>query len=284
MNQSAMLSRTIAMAAVACMACAAAVAQDPVEYFQKNCQSCHTIGGGRLAGPDLKNVTERQDPEWLARFIHDPKAMIDSGDAYAAKIVSEARGVPMPKPPQITRALAEKLVALIEAESKLEESRFVGLQISDAPFTEADVEEGRRIFVGRSSLVNGGAACNSCHSIQGLYALGGGKLGPDLTRVYERLEGRKSLSAWLMAPGTPTMQPTFKKHPLKGEEVHALVAYFEDAARHSPPDSTTARSSFLLVGLGLAAAMFFLFDAIWKRRFHSVRRPLVESHRQRGHQ
>ena len=35
--------------------------QDPRTFFRQNCANCHTIGGGRLTGPDLKGVTERRD-------------------------------------------------------------------------------------------------------------------------------------------------------------------------------------------------------------------------------
>ena len=55
------------------MGTGAALAQDRVDDFRLNCTSCHTIGGGRLVGPDLLNVTERKDRAWLARFIVDPK-------------------------------------------------------------------------------------------------------------------------------------------------------------------------------------------------------------------
>jgi cytochrome c2 len=34
---------------------------EAVGFFRQNCTSCHTIGGGRLTGPDLKNVTRQKD-------------------------------------------------------------------------------------------------------------------------------------------------------------------------------------------------------------------------------
>ncbi len=114
-------------------------------------------------------------------------------------------------------------------------------------------------------------------------ALGGGRLGPDLTNVFERLKSRAALSAWLSAPGTETMLPIFKNHPLKQDEIHALTAYFELAAGHSPAEPTGSRVAFLLIGLALAASIVFGFDAIWKNRFTSVRRTLVDSPQVRGH-
>jgi mono/diheme cytochrome c family protein len=271
---------------VGCLAALAlpphAAAQDTPDYFRQNCTSCHTIGGGRLTGPDLKDVSQRQRRDWLVNFLLNPKAVLDSGDPYAQKIFEESRRVPMPAPPGMTRERAEKLLDLIDAESKLPQSQFKGQVISTAPFTPADVEAGRALFTGGTRLANRGTACIACHAMHDLPALGGGLLGPDLTNVYDRLKGRASLSAWLVAPGTETMQPVFKTHPLTAEEIHALVAYFEDAARNRPADPTAGRVTFLLLGLGGAAGLMFAFDGLWKWRFHAVRRPLVEAASKRG--
>ena len=257
-------------------------AQSPADYFRQNCVSCHTIGGGRLTGPDLKSVTERKDRDWMTAWVMNPQAAIDRGDPYALKILEESRGVPMPTAPNMTRIRAEELLDLIEAESQLEESQFKGLQVSNEPFTDADRALGRKIFLGRQRLEGRGTACISCHSMHDTPALGGGWLGVDLTNVYERLEGRKALSAWLMAPATETMQPVFKDRPLTSDEIHALVAYFEASAGESPAQPLATRIAFLLLGLIGAAALVFAMDAIWSRRFHSVRRPLVDASPLRG--
>jgi hypothetical protein len=69
------------------------IAQDTPDYYRQNCMNCHTIGGGRLTGPDLKNVRQRREVEWLISFMQNPKAMIESGDPYAVKLADESRGV-----------------------------------------------------------------------------------------------------------------------------------------------------------------------------------------------
>lgn len=249
--------------------------QDTPDYFRQNCINCHTIGGGRLTGPDLKDVGQRKDAEWLINFMMNPKSVIDGGDPYAKKIVEESRGVVMPIGPGMTRYRAEQILKLIEAESKLEESQFKGLKISNEPFTDKDRLAGRELFVGAASLKNGGAACNSCHAMHDLGAFGGGRLGPDLTRVYERLKGRTAVAAWLSAPATETMQPIFKNHPLDATEIHALTAYFEASAAEPEASRSQGRVAFLLLGLGLSGSLLFLLDALWRGRFHAVRRPLV---------
>jgi mono/diheme cytochrome c family protein len=254
-----------------------ASAQDAATDFKTNCSSCHTIGGGRLTGPDLKNVEERQKRAWLVKFITDPAGVMQSGDPYALKLREEANNVQMPNVAGMTAARAERLLDLIAAESKLEKSRFAGVQISDRPFTPDDVKRGRELFTGRARLGNGGTACISCHTAGGLGWLGGGRLGPDLTKVFERYETRKKLGAWLSAPATATMLPTFREHPLDADrEILPLLAFFQHTAQYEEPDDAPSALAFLLFGLGGAAGCFALCNAIWRHRFRGVRRRLVE--------
>lgn len=267
---------TLSAVALLSLAAAGLQAQEAADFFRQNCANCHTIGGGRLTGPDLKNVTQRKDKDWLIRFMNDPKGVIDSGDPYAAKLAQEARGVLMPLVAGMSKDRAQALLDLIAAESKLGKSQFAGLQIGDEPFTAADLARGRALFLGNAALKNGGAACISCHTVRGVGGLGGGRLGPDLSLVYERLQGRKALASWLLAPATPTMQAVFKKQPMQPNEILPLVAYFEDAAKRGGQDDSVRLLNFSLLSLGGAAAGLVIFDAVWKGRFRAVRRPLVQ--------
>src|SRR5512140_2197508 len=99
-------------------------AQDSAAFFKQNCASCHTIGGGRLTGPDLKGVTGRRDRAWLTNWLQGPQSVVSSGDAYARQLVDDARGVVMPTIPGMNASVAAGLLDLIDAESKLPKSRF----------------------------------------------------------------------------------------------------------------------------------------------------------------
>ena len=261
--------------AAALLLSAPARAQDAATDFKRNCMSCHTIGGGRLTGPDLKDVTQRKDRDWLTRFIIDPRVLIDAGDPYALQLMQEARSAVMPTLPGMTRSRAQSLMQLIEEESLLEKSQFVGIRVSDRPFTVSDVDTGSMIFTGRVALRNGGPSCISCHAIHGLGGLGGGTIAPDLTTVFERYEGRKALTVWLSAPATPTMQSVFRATPLDADEILPLVAYFQHTLQRSPEDTATSRLNFVLLGLAGSLVVLGLFDIIWRGRLRSVRRLLV---------
>ncbi len=257
-------------------------AQEAETYFRQNCASCHTIGGGVLTGPDLKDVGVRRDRDWLINFIQYPQRVIDSGDAYAQELVRAARGVIMPPPPGMTRELAAALLDLIELESAKETSQFVGPRLAARPLTPQDIAEGQALFLGATGLKNGGTACVFCHTVNGEASLlGGGTLAPNLTDVFSRLGGQQSLAAWLSAPATPTMQALFRDSPLAPEEILPLVAYLKQQAELQSPPRSAPPVNFLLMGLGGAAVLLAGFDLIWRRRFRAVRRPLVESVRRR---
>ncbi len=267
----------VAVVAVACLSgLRPAVGQDAVQFFRRNCVSCHTIGGGRLTGPDLKNVEQRKDRQWLVRFLQDPPSVIQSGDPYALQLKEEARGVVMPKIAGMTPELAEALLDLIAAESKLEKSQFAGLQIPDEPFRPEQIQRGREYFLGRRRLSQGGPPCFTCHTVRGLGLLGGGRLGPDLTRAFERLQGRRGLASWLQAPATPTMQSLFQAQPLSAnDELLELVAFLEDSAKRGGEADWSGSLALFLLGLGGAVAGLVLVDTAWRDRFRGVRRRLV---------
>jgi hypothetical protein len=192
----------------------------------------------------------------------------------------------MPTAPDLTAERAESILKLIEVESKLERSQFVGAatDIPDRPFTAVEIDKGHDLFVGYRRLANGGAPCLACHSVQGVSVIGGGMLGPDLTQVFNKLQGRKGLAAWLSSPATPTMQPIFKNHPLTGGkdgEILHLVAFLEKA-KEGREEVTTARFNFFLIGLAGTAGGFVFFDYLWRRRFRAVRYTLVHGNDEKG--
>lgn len=66
----------------------------PAEWAK--CAACHTIGGGKLIGPDLQGVTERRSEEWLLSFIRSSQTMINNGDEAAVALFEEYNKIPMP--------------------------------------------------------------------------------------------------------------------------------------------------------------------------------------------
>ncbi len=65
------------------------------EIFQENCAACHTIGKGKLVGPDLAGVTSRREEGWLNRQIKDPEGLIAEKDPIAMQLLKESDDMPM---------------------------------------------------------------------------------------------------------------------------------------------------------------------------------------------
>ena len=63
-------------------------------FKAKGCIACHTIGKGKLSGPDLLGVTQRREEEWLKKWLKNPDTMVFS-DPIAKEMLQEYM-VPMP--------------------------------------------------------------------------------------------------------------------------------------------------------------------------------------------
>ena len=72
-----------------------AAASEGAKIFGNLCTACHTIGRGKLVGPDLAGVTERREEGWLKRQIKDPLGMIAEEDPIAMELLKESNNVPM---------------------------------------------------------------------------------------------------------------------------------------------------------------------------------------------
>lgn len=56
--------------------------------FKNNCQVCHEVHEQKV-GPALADVTTRQTPEWIKKFIINSQKVIQSGDEYAVALYNK---------------------------------------------------------------------------------------------------------------------------------------------------------------------------------------------------
>ncbi len=87
-----------------------------VVFKEKGCPACHTIGGGKLSGPDLAGVTERREEEWLREWIKSPDKMIMT-DPIAKDLLKEYY-VPMPNQGLTDEEVDEVIIYLKYEDSK----------------------------------------------------------------------------------------------------------------------------------------------------------------------
>jgi cytochrome c551/c552 len=71
-------------------------AQDGSALFKNNCASCHTIGKGKLVGPDLKDVGSKHTEVWLLNWVKSSQSMVKKGDKEAIAVFKANNMIPMP--------------------------------------------------------------------------------------------------------------------------------------------------------------------------------------------
>ncbi len=117
-------------------------ATDEANFAQ--CKACHTIGGGRLVGPDLAGITEKREEAWLIKFIQNSTEVIESGDPIAVKVFEEYNKIPMP-PHNLSDEEVKGILKYIANGGKLAEGEVSATEtkteeVAEAPIHDPDEE------------------------------------------------------------------------------------------------------------------------------------------------
>ncbi|MBI2608336.1 MAG: cytochrome c [Deltaproteobacteria bacterium] len=83
------------------------------QIFNTKCALCHTMGGGKKIGPDLKGVTKKRTKEWMRKMIKDPMNFVKT-DPEAKKIFEEYKKMPMVVAPPLTDAEIDAVIKYLE--------------------------------------------------------------------------------------------------------------------------------------------------------------------------
>ena len=243
--------------------------QSGEQIFQTTCFACHTIGGGRLVGPDLAGVHETRSQEWLESFVKSSQSMINAGDAEAVALFEEYSSLLMPDAIATDEEIRQVLT-YIESQSSGAEAG--GIASADVPVTpaepasEEDILAGQEMFQGNIRFANGGPACNACHEVRNDAVIGGGILATELTSVFSRMGGA-GVTAILGRSPFPVMQAAYEDRSLIEGEVAALVAFLEyaDSEQYNqlPRDYGIGLFASGAVGAGI---LFFFFGFVWRGR------------------
>ena len=245
-------------------------AQEPGEQlFQTSCSACHTLGGGRLVGPDLIAVGERRSAEWIGQFIQSSTSLIQSGDAEAIAVFEEFSGMPMPDFP-LTDVQIKQIISFMETKSSGEAPTPDEIAIEEPavaePISMESVVRGQEMFQGTIRFQNGGASCNACHDVKNDAVIGGGILAAELTTVFSRMGG-SGVGAILGQAPFPVMQAAYEKNALTDDEITDLVAFLQNADEQhlfqQPRDYGVGLFASGAVGAGV---MFLFFAFIWRGR------------------
>lgn len=244
--------------------------QEPGEkIFNTTCFACHTIGGGRLVGPDLAGVHERRSQEWLERFVVSAQSMINDGDADAVALFEEFNRIPMPDT-FLSVEQSRQVLDYIKSQSSVQSTTTPPIEImqpaSAEVASEEDIVKGQDLFQGKIRLENGGPACNSCHEVRHDAVIGGGILAAELTTVFSKMGGAGVKAILGQAP-FPVMQVAYKDQSLTESEITALVAFLEfaDSEQYNQLPRDYGIGLFISGSVG-AGVLFLLFAFIWRGR------------------
>jgi mono/diheme cytochrome c family protein len=243
--------------------------------FNANCNSCHTIGRGDLAGPDLKGITEQQTRQWLINFISNPDQVITAGDLTAIALLKKYNYIVMPNM-GLTHAQIVAVITYIQSTSGAIVKVPLGGTLG-AEFIAGNPDNGRAIFLGEIRLKSGAPFCVGCHSIDNAGILGGGTLAPNLTNAYTKY-GDLGLDGILSSLPFLTMRPIYSDRSLTVDEKADLRAFMKATA-----GQTQTNKEPLIIGISLAGflAAIILMNIVWRNRLQSVRQQLLNRTRAR---
>lgn len=85
--------------------------------FKQICAACHTIGKGKLVGPDLINLPQRRPEEWILKFVKSSQTVVKSGDKYADSLFQAFNQTVMPDQPTLDDEKIKSIITYIGTES-----------------------------------------------------------------------------------------------------------------------------------------------------------------------
>ncbi len=244
------------------------------DLFKTKCGICHTIGKGKLIGPDLAGVQDRHPHDWLLKFIRSSQTMIASGDPTAVALYEQHNKVVMPDP-QISDAEIESLIAYI-ADNPTSSGGAVAYTSIIEDATPEDLENGRRLFEGATRLTRNGPSCISCHNgLAKTYFNDNSYSAKDLSASFANL-GEQGVKAILENPPFPVMKQAFANKELTSEEVHDLLVFLKNTPAVSAAQARLP-SGLLLYGLLGGGSLVLLYSLFWySRKKNSVNQSIYK--------
>lgn len=239
------------------------IAQNGEASFKKICSACHTIGKGKLIGPDLKDVSKRRDAIWLSSFIKSSQDMIKSKDPAAVALFEEYNKIPMPDA-GLSDSEIMQVIGYIDEQS-LAKSDTPKVVAETVEVVSGDLETGRKLFTGEQQLKNGGVACISCHNVGHSDVDYGGKMAKDLSESYKVLKsaGIKSVLSFL---SFPAMENTYKERKLTDAEISDLTAFLKHVSNNRNKSVESFNLMFFLYGMIFFVLLLFFLHTFWKNK------------------
>jgi len=232
--------------------------------FQTTCSGCHSIGGGRVVGPDLAGVHDRRTQAWLENFVKSSQSVIAGGDPDAIAVYEKFNKIPMPDSP-ITEGQIKEVLAYIKVANTPGEVQEEAKE-QEKLASKEDIILGQQLFQGKIRFENNGPTCISCHDVKNDAVIGGGVLAKELTTVFSKMGGTGVRAILGKAP-FPVMEAAYKNKALSETEIFSLVAFLQDAdEQHAYQNPRDYGTGLLLSGFIGAFILFGFYSLLWLRR------------------
>lgn len=265
-------------------------AQDGEHLFQQ-CKACHTIGQGKLLGPDLLDVSKKRDAVWLKNFIKSSQTMIKNGDADAIALFEEFNKLPMMDynlPDADINAIIKYIDSFSTEDAEGGETTATAFDslaaVKAAEYlasidTEENRKKGKELFHGERKFKNGGASCISCHHVNTKDAVQGGLLAADLTKSFSRNGGFPGIKGIIEFPPFPAMKDAYQHAALTEDESIKLQVFL----MHADKENVRSESSiltFMKQGIFGVVILLILISLVWfKRKKCSVNYEIIKRQR-----
>jgi len=245
------------------------------KIFLTVCRACHTIGQGKLVGPDLVNVQNKLTEDWIIKFVKSSQSMVKSGDSSAVSIFNEFNKVIMPDQ-NLSDTQIINIINYIKEKSTTVSTTDV---VVTPPFTlinslgfnldqagKEDVNFGRQYFTGEKRFTNGGPPCLSCHNVVKDQLISGGLLSKDLTNAFTRLNAA-GVDAIISSPPFPIMRTAFTEKEITLDEKYYLLTFLKqtdkDAIYQHPVNYD---KKFIYSGIVGVVILMGFFGLVWSNR------------------
>ncbi len=281
---------TIAIFAIALIFLVSIVkAQDGEQLFQQ-CKACHTIGQGKLLGPDLLDVSKNRDAVWLKNFIKSSQTLVKIGDADAVALFEEYNKLPM-LDYNLPDADIDAIIKYIDSFSTSDSGDGATSSAADSLAavknaeylasidTDENEAKGKALFQGNRKFTNGGASCISCHHVNYPEAIQGGLLAMDLTNTFSRIGGLAGIKGIIDFPPYPAMKDAYQHAALTEEESVQLQVFLMHADKNDYV-SETSISDLIKQGIFGMVILLAVISLVWfKRKKRSVNYEIIKRQR-----
>ncbi len=208
--------------------------------YVRECSSCHTIGGGKLKGPDLLQAITWKNED-LSKAI---KKMEKEVGVMSDQTISEM--------------IALLKDANVKTRIAAEEQR--QLQARRASLAPPDTNIGKNLFWGTQKFTNGGLACFACHKVNGV----GGTLGIDLTQAYTKL-GEVALISACEKTSYKIMAPHYQTKPVTPQEAVHLTAFFKHVSQAPMQSEFSFYTLSTILAFGLLVGIVFIYKSAGRK-------------------